>query len=197
MKPETEQPTQTTRPDNHFETLHPRAKSPADGTAARKPEGAGEELSRTIYHSPLGPIVLEGCGGRLTGLRFEAKNIAPAGEGEAMLDEARRWLDCYFEGKIPNWMPHLQLEGTPFQQRVWQELMHIPYGRTVSYGQLAERIGCRSAQAVGGAVGRNPVAIIVPCHRVVGADGTLTGFAYGLERKRWLLTHEAQTTIAT
>lgn len=114
-----------------------------------------------------------------------------------MLDEARRWLDCYFEGNIPNWMPHLQLEGTPFQQRVWQELIHIPYGRTVSYGQLAERIGCRSAQAVGGAVGRNPVAIIVPCHRVVGADGSLTGFAYGLERKRWLLTHEAQTTIAT
>lgn len=114
-----------------------------------------------------------------------------------MLDEARRWLDRYFDGGTPEGIPPLRLEGTPFQQRVWQELMHIPYGRTVSYGQLAERIGCRSAQAVGGAVGRNPVAIIVPCHRVVGADGTLTGFAYGLERKRWLLTHEAQTTIAT
>lgn len=196
MQPETEQTTQTTKPDNHFETLHPRAKSPADDTAARKPEGAGEELSRTIYHSPLGPIVLEGCGGRLTGLRFEAKNIAPTGEGEAMLDEARRWLERYFDGGNPEGIPPLRLEGTPFQQRVWQELMHIPYGRTVSYGQLAERIGCRSAQAVGGAVGRNPVAIIVPCHRVVGADGTLTGFAYGLERKRWLLTHEAQTTNA-
>ena len=196
MQPETEQTTQTTKPDNHFETLHPRAKSPADGTAARKPEGAGEELSRTIYHSPLGSIVLEGCGRRLTGLRFEAKNIAPTGEGEAMLDEARRWLERYFDGGNPEGIPPLRLEGTPFQQRVWQELMHIPYGRTVSYGQLAERIGCRSAQAVGGAVGRNPVAIIVPCHRVVGADGTLTGFAYGLERKRWLLTHEAQTTNA-
>ncbi|MBO7576311.1 MAG: methylated-DNA--[protein]-cysteine S-methyltransferase [Bacteroidales bacterium] len=197
MQPETEQPTQTPCPDNHFETLHPQANSPADGTAARKPEGAGEELSRTIYHSPLGPIVLEGCGGRLTGLRFEEDDLPPEGEGEAMLDEARRWLDCYFDGRNPEGIPPLRLVGTAFQQRVWQELLRIPYGRTVSYGQLAERIGCRSAQAVGGAVGRNPVAIIVPCHRVVGADGTLTGFAYGLERKRWLLTHEAQTTIAT
>ena len=153
------------------------------------------QSGRQAYYANLSDLPT--ARGRLTGLRFEAKNIAPAGEGEAMLDEACRWLDCYFEGKIPNWMPPLQLEGTPFQQRVWQELMHIPYGRTVSYGQLAERIGCRSAQAVGGAVGRNPVAIIVPCHRVVGADGSLTGFAYGLERKRWLLTHEAQTTIAT
>ena len=102
-----------------------------------------------------------------------------------------RWLDCYFSGHCPDFLPPLALQGSPFQRRVWQALMDIPYGATVTYGALALRVGCRSAQAVGQAVGRNPVAIIVPCHRVVGGDGSLTGYAYGLERKEYLLRLES------
>ena len=102
-----------------------------------------------------------------------------------------RWLDCYFSGHCPDFLPPLALQGTPFQRRVWWALMDIPYGATTTYGALARSVGCRSAQAVGQAVGRNPVAIIVPCHRVVGSDGTLTGYAYGLERKEYLLKLES------
>ena len=107
------------------------------------------------------------------------------------LDLACRWLDCYFSGHCPDFLPPLALQGTPFQRRVWRALMDIPYGATTTYGALARSVGCRSAQAVGQAVGRNPVAIIVPCHRVVGSDGTLTGYAYGLERKEYLLKLES------
>ena len=84
----------------------------------------------------------------------------------------------------------LSPSGTAFQQTVWQQLLQIPYGETMTYGNLAQRIGCGSARAVGGAVGRNPISIIIPCHRVVGADGSLTGYAGGTEYKRWLLAHE-------
>ena len=105
-------------------------------------------------------------------------------------DEVRRWLDIYFSGHEPDFMPPLSLTGTAFQQRVWKELLTIPYGQTVTYGELARRLGCRSAQAVGGAVGRNPISIIVPCHRVIGANGNLTGYAGGLDKKRALLTLE-------
>ena len=80
--------------------------------------------------------------------------------------------------------------GTPFQQRVWKQLLEIPYGETITYGDLAKKLGCKSAQAVGGAVGRNPISILVPCHRVVGADGSLTGYAGGVERKDALLKLE-------
>ena len=107
------------------------------------------------------------------------------------LDLVCRWLDCYFSGHCPDFLPPLALQGTPFQRRVWRALMDIPYGATTTYGALARSVGCRSAQAVGQAVGRNPVAIIVPCHRVVGSDGTLTGYAYGLERKEYLLKLES------
>ena len=102
-----------------------------------------------------------------------------------------RWLDLYFSGRKPDFLPPIKLIGTPFQRHVWQALMDIPYGTTTTYGALARRVGCRSAQAVGQAVGHNPVAIIVPCHRVVGSDGTLTGYAYGLERKEYLLRLES------
>ena len=101
-----------------------------------------------------------------------------------------RWLDLYFSGRKPDFLPPIKLIGTPFQRRVWQALMDIPYGTTTTYGALARRVGCRSAQAVGQAVGHNPVAIIVPCHRVIGSDGSLTGYAYGMERKEYLLRLE-------
>ena len=89
-------------------------------------------------------------------------------------------------------MPPINQSGTGFQLRVWKALLDIPYGQTISYGELARRIGCRSAQAIGQAVGRNPIAIIVPCHRVIGSDGSLVGYEWGLERKQYLLQLEKQ-----
>ncbi len=98
----------------------------------------------------------------------------------------------YFAGNRVHFNLPLAPAGTPFRQRVWRLLLEIPHGETVTYGEIAARLGAPdSARAVGGAVGRNPLAVVVPCHRVVGADGTLTGYAGGLERKRWLLNHEA------
>ena len=104
--------------------------------------------------------------------------------------EAIRWLDIYFAGARPGFLPPMSLTGTDFQKAVWQELLKIPYGETTTYGQLAQHLGCRSAQAVGQAVRRNPIAIIIPCHRVMGADGGLVGYAYGVDRKRQLLAWE-------
>lgn len=112
---------------------------------------------------------------------------------------AKRWLDVYFSGDVPDFLPPLRLEGSPFQLLVWQLLQQIPYGCLTTYGAIAcevERISGRrmSAQAVGGAVGRNPVSIIVPCHRVVGSSGALVGYAGGLERKAALLELESLNT---
>ena len=112
-----------------------------------------------------------------------------------MFDETERWLALYFSGVEPDFTPPLRLRGTPFRQRVWEQLRAIPYGETVSYAQLAQRLaegggGKPSARAVGGAVGHNPISLIVPCHRVVGADGSLRGYAGGLKRKEKLLALE-------
>jgi O-6-methylguanine DNA methyltransferase len=110
--------------------------------------------------------------------------------------EAERWLNLYFSGSAPDFLPPLLLRGTAFQRMVWEFLLAIPYGGTVTYGEIADAVARMmgkprmSAQAVGGAVGRNPVSIIVPCHRVIGADGSLTGYARGVERKRYLLQLE-------
>ena len=145
-----------------------------------------------VYCSPLGDIVLTSDGLALTGLRFaEATNGEPAQDIPPLAD-ACRWLDLYFSGARPDFIPRLAPQGTPFQQSVWGELLAIPYGHTVSYGYIAQRLRCRSAQAVGGAVGHNPIALIIPCHRVIGSNGQLTGYAYGLDRKQWLLSHETQ-----
>ena len=145
-----------------------------------------------VYRSPLGDIVLTSDGLALTGLRFaEATNGEPAQDIPPLAD-ACRWLDLYFSGAKPDFTPCLAPQGTPFQQSVWGELLAIPYGHTVTYGYIAQRLRCRSAQAVGGAVGRNPIALIIPCHRVIGSNGQLTGYAYGLDRKQWLLSHETQ-----
>lgn len=130
-----------------------------------------------MYHSPLGDIVLTSDGTALTGLRFaEATNENPARDIPPLAD-ACRWLDLYFGGANPCFTPRLAPKGTPFQLSVCGELLTIPYGQTVSYGYIAQRLRCRSAQAVGGAVGRNPIALIIPCHRVIGSDGQLTGYA--------------------
>ena len=151
---------------------------------------------RGVYCSPLGDIVLTSDGTALTGLRFaEATNGKPTQDIPPLAD-ACRWLDLYFSGARPDFTPRLAPRGTPFQQSVWRELLAIPYGHTVSYSYIAQRLRCRSAQAVGGAVGRNPIALIIPCHRVIGSDGHLTGYAYGLDRKQWLLSHELLDSIS-
>ncbi|MBQ3673577.1 MAG: methylated-DNA--[Paludibacteraceae bacterium] len=154
------------------------------------------------YNSPVGPIVIESDGEALTGLRFgEGKTQATS--SLPIFDEAIRWLDDYFAGKQTenavmdgktDGRITVQPKGTLFQQRVWQTLLTIPYGKTVSYGELARMVGCKSAQAVGQAVGANPIALLIPCHRVITAHGKLGGYAYGIELKRHLLEWEKSPT---
>ena len=140
------------------------------------------------YDSPLGPLALASDGTALTGLSFGPSQAAPA--ELPIFRETFSWLDAYFSGRDPSPTPPLDPAGTAFQKRVWAELEKIPYGKTVSYGSVARAAGCGSPRAVGQAVHVNPVAILIPCHRVVGADGSLTGFAGGLDVKRRLLTLE-------
>ena len=151
------------------------------------------------YVSPLGAILLASDGAALVGLWFEgqrhfARGLGPACERSDLpvLAQAARWLDTYFSGRDPGFTPPLNLRGTAFEKSVWTELAKIPRGQTATYGEIAARLGLPrgAARAVGGAVGRNPVSLIVPCHRVVGANGRLTGYAGGLERKRFLLALE-------
>ena len=153
---------------------------------------------RTTYPSPLGELTLASDGTALTGLWIKGQKYFGGGatlwevqDDLPVFAAASSWLDAYFAGEEtdPEDLP-LALTGTEFQQTVWQALRDIPYGTTVTYGELASRIGCGSARAVGAAVGRNPISIIVPCHRVLGADGSLTGYAGGIDCKRWLLDHE-------
>ncbi len=149
------------------------------------------------YDSPLGNILLVADDEGLTTLDFAEKKDAVSHD-YPILRETTRWLDIYFSGQNPGFTPPLNLLGTPFQMEVWRLLLDIPYGKTTTYGALAKEIarsrgiGRMAAQAVGGAVGRNPVALIVPCHRVIGANGSLTGYAGGLEKKAKLLTLELE-----
>lgn len=144
--------------------------------------------------SPLGGIVLAADEIGLIGLWFtDAKYFGaglPASAAEAdtpILAEARRWLDGYFDGQRPAALPPLHPSGSPFRRAVWDILLTIPYGETTTYGAIAQQL---AAQAVGGAVGHNPISILIPCHRVIGADGSLTGYAGGMEKKRALLKLE-------
>ena len=155
------------------------------------------------YNSPLGEITMASDGTALTGLWFRGQRHFPVSFELASVSKdipvfrlTNQWLDLYFSGTAPVFMPDISLKGTDFQMSVWSLLLSIPYGHTVTYGQLARQLEERrnssrvSAQAVGGAVGRNPISLIVPCHRVIGADGSPTGYAGGIERKRWLLALE-------
>lgn len=154
-------------------------------------------LFLTHYASPLGPILLAADETGLTGLWFEGQKYFPSFLGvdyqekeTPVLTETARWLDVYFSGKDPGFLPPLHPQGSPFRQAVWNILLTIPRGQTMTYGEIARRLGVRSAQAVGGAVGHNPISILIPCHRVVGSDGSLTGYAGGLDRKTRLLQLE-------
>ncbi len=155
------------------------------------------------YLSPLGEMLMAGEGDALTGLWFAgqahyAETLdAFAREGSLeVFSGTAAWLDRYFAGLDPGTAPPVRPGGNGFGREVWECLRSIPYGQTVTYGQIAERIALErgiermSAQAVGRAVGRNPIALILPCHRVIGADGRLTGYAGGLARKQWLLLLE-------
>lgn len=162
-------------------------------------------LCQTTYKTPDGfdDLLITASGGVLTGIHFcaapksAAKTPARAGGDLPVLRETRRWLDVYFSGRQPGFTPPHRIDGlTPFRQAVLAALLAIPFGATVTYGELAaalarERgIARMSAQAVGGAVGWNPLCLIVPCHRVVGAGGRLVGYGGGLGNKAALLTHE-------
>lgn len=154
-------------------------------------------LFLTHYASPLGPILLAADETGLTGLWFEGQKYFPSFLGvdyqekeTPILTETVRWLDVYFSGKDPDILPPLHPQGSPFRQAVWNILLTIPRGQTMTYGEIARRLGVHSAQAVGGAVGHNPISILIPCHRVVGSDGSLTGYAGGFDRKTRLLQLE-------
>lgn len=154
-------------------------------------------LFTTIY-SPIGVLRLTSDGTALTGLYTQTH--APddtqweQADDLAIFDCARCWLDAYFTGKSKAVDFPLSPAGTVFQRQVWEILLTIPYGETRSYGTIAKSFGHNmSAQAVGQAVGKNPISILIPCHRVVGAKGQLTGYAGGLETKKWLLRHEEET----
>ncbi len=153
--------------------------------------------------SPIGNILLAADEIGLTGLWFDgqkyfAHNLDPAHEEKNLpvFKSVRKWLDIYFAGQEPDFIPPVHLIGTPFQISIWKLLRQIPYGQTATYGELARKIAEEkglahmSAQAVGGAVGHNPISIIVPCHRVAGSDGSLTGYAGGVDKKKYLLSLE-------
>ncbi len=146
--------------------------------------------------SPLGEVILTANERGLTHLFFEGQRHAPVNRGDWRRDSGAlrvaKWqLERYFAGELRQFELALDPSGTPFQRRVWAELRRIPFGETLSYGQIASRLGKpTAARAVGAANGQNPIAVVVPCHRVIGADRSLTGYAGGEQRKSWLLTLE-------
>ena len=155
------------------------------------------------YDSPLGGILLTADDVGLTGLWFDGQKYFARGlsneriaQETPILTEAKRWLDIYFTGKEPDFTPLLHPIGSAFRRSVWEILLQIPYGQTATYGEIARQLAKKqglermSAQAVGGAVGHNEISIIIPCHRVVGADGSLTGYAGGIGKKETLLKLE-------
>lgn len=162
-------------------------------------------MTTTVYYSyvdsPLGRMIVQGDGLFVTGL-FMPHHKGWRGpdaswqEFDAPFNTVREQLAEYFAGKRQQFDVPLKLFGTPFQQRVWRELVRIPFGTTITYAQLALRVGKPTAsRAVGHANGRNPISIIVPCHRVIGANGKLTGYAGGVDKKQWLLAWERGATV--
>ena len=151
----------------------------------------GSRLADYVYHylSPLGGITLSSNGTELTGLWF-AEQALP------IFEQTVRWLDTYFRGKAPDFTPPILMKTTPFRKAVWKIMLEIPFGQTMTYGEIADRLvkqyglSKMSAQAVGGAVGHNSVSLIIPCHRVVGTNGSLTGYAGGIDKKVRLLELE-------
>ena len=147
------------------------------------------------YHSPVGWLQLVATEHAISGVAFVSNPGESVGTSP-VLDLCQQQLEAYFDGTLTKFSVPLRLEGTPFQRRVWEALQTIPFGATWSYSELAQRVGnAKACRAVGGANHRNPIPILVPCHRVVGASGALTGYAGGLERKQALLEHEQRTRL--
>lgn len=156
------------------------------------------------YESPLGGITVAADGEAMIGLWFDHQKYFAATLNNKehkiatlpVLEEAFRWLDVYFSGEIPDFTPALHLRGTELRKNVWNILLSIPYGQTVTYGEITERVARErgmkrmAAQAIGSAIGHNPISLIIPCHRVIGADGSLKGYAGGLDKKAALLKLE-------
>ncbi|MDO5541301.1 MAG: methylated-DNA--[protein]-cysteine S-methyltransferase [Eubacteriales bacterium] len=159
------------------------------------------------YESPIGKIILASDEESLTGLWFEGQKYFPhippdaeaAGKDLPVMSMTKKWLDIYFQGEEPDFMPALCPAGTPFRREVWEILQRIPYGNTMTYGEIGQLLAKKhgrqnmSAQAVGQAVGHNPVSILIPCHRVLGKGNALTGYAGGVEKKLMLLKLEKVT----
>ncbi len=159
-------------------------------------------IRTTTLPSPLGPLRLTDHGRGLSGLYFAEHRHAPSPEGwqedAGPFETALAQLRAYLEGRHTDLDLPLDLRGTELQREVWSALRAIPFGEVTTYGEVARRVGRpSSARAVAAAIGRNPVAIVVPCHRVVAADGALTGYAGGLDRKRWLLHHEGAAAVSS
>ncbi len=161
------------------------------------------------YDSAIGRITLASNGEALTGLWFDGqKHFASTISGDhetnedlPIFQETRNWLDIYFSGQAPHFTPPICINGSEFRKQVWKILLTIPFGQTMSYGAIAQLMACQkgtnkmSARAIGGAVGHNPISLIIPCHRVVGANGQLTGYAGGKYKKLWLLQNEHVPTV--
>lgn len=145
------------------------------------------------YDSPVGKITLVEKGGKLTGLYFTETDIKSEQKETVLIKETFRQLELYFQGKLKVFELPLEPEGTEFRKSVWRELQKISYGETVTYGDIASRIGNpKAVRAVGGANHNNPISIIIPCHRVIGADGSLTGYGGGLANKTFLIALEKE-----
>ena len=157
--------------------------------------------THTVMDSPVGPLTLVASDGVLSGLYMDEQRHRPAEEifghrDDSICPDVIEQLIAYFEGDLKDFDVPLAMHGTEFQRRVWTELTRIPYGETTTYGELAERLGRpTAARAVGLANGKNPISIIVPCHRVIGSTGSLTGYGGGLPRKRYLLAFEKGTPV--
>ena len=161
------------------------------------------------YESPIGKIIMASDGKGLSGLWFEGQKYfgsTLSSEYQELdlpiFEQTKQWLDLYFNGSPPNFTPLLSLNASSFYLEVWKILRKIPYGQVTTYGNIAKviaesrKIKTMSAQAVGGAVGHNPISIIIPCHRVIGSNGNLTGYAGGIEKKKYLLNLEKQNVSA-
>lgn len=159
------------------------------------------------YNSSIGPITMASDGVLLVGLWFDGQryfadtldDIFEERDDLNVFETTRRWLDIYFGGKNPDFMPPICMRATDFRKTVWKVLMTIPFGQTMTYGEVARIVAGKmglpsmSAQAVGGAIGHNSISIVIPCHRVIAADGTLTGYAAGIDKKSYLLNLEKGT----
>ena len=164
------------------------------------PTSSSNPISTTgyfIYNSPIGDLTVTVEENFLTGIWFPGKAPGNLPErwdsptGSTAIDTCR-WLDEYFMGHDPGFIPPMRLKGTVFRQRVWAELLNIPFGTTTTYKAIADALGGTSPRAVGGAVGHNRISILIPCHRVIGSDGSMTGYAENLDRKSFLLNHESR-----